>query len=49
MAERIEIFKALGALRRLVKNPEATEEVFTIIRTLSGQSFEREFKRFEAL
>ena len=49
MAERIEVFKALGALRRLVKNPEATEEVFTIIRALSGQSFEREFKRFETL
>ena len=37
---------AWQALRRLLANPEATEEVFTIIRALSGSSLQKGLKRF---
>ena len=34
----IEWRKAFSAMRRLIKDPNATEEVFTIIEALSGDS-----------
>ena len=37
---------AWQALSRLRANPDATEEVFVIIRALTGKSGEREFQRF---
>ena len=37
---------AWRALRRLLANPEATEEVFTIVRALSGSSLQKGLKRF---
>lgn len=40
---------AWRAIKRLIANPEATEEVFVIIRALSGPSLERGFRRFKAL
>ena len=39
---------AWQALRRLLANPEATEEVFTIIRALSGPSLKRGLERFKS-
>ncbi len=39
---------ALRAIRRLVKNPNETREVFTIIRALSGSDLEKGLKRFQA-
>ena len=44
----IEWRKAFRAMGRLIKNPEATEEVFTIIDALSGNSLETGFRRFKA-
>ena len=39
-------FEALRAMRRLLADPEATEEVFVIIRALAGwRSYERLFRR----
>ena len=39
---------ALKAITRLVKNPNETREVFTIIRALSGPDLKRGLKRFQA-
>ncbi|MGA1370844.1 MAG: Coq4 family protein [Pseudomonadales bacterium] len=39
---------ALAALRRLLANPEQTEEVFEIIRALSGKTLLRGYNRFTA-
>jgi ubiquinone biosynthesis protein COQ4 len=39
---------ALRAITRLVKNPNETREVFTIIRALSGSDLEKGLKRFQA-
>jgi ubiquinone biosynthesis protein COQ4 len=36
----------MKAMGRLLKNPEATEEVFVIIRALSGDAIERGYRRF---
>ncbi len=46
MAPKTSVKEALQALRRLLQNPEATDEVFTVIRGFSGNSFEKEFQRF---
>lgn len=46
MAAKTSIREALQALRRLLRDPEATDEVFTVIRGFSGNSFEKEFQRF---
>ena len=35
-------------MRRLIANPEATEEVFVIIESLAGNALEKGFRRFEA-
>ena len=40
--------EALGALRRLIANPEATEEVFTVLRSLDGRLIERLHERVRA-
>jgi ubiquinone biosynthesis protein COQ4 len=40
--------KAISAMRRLIANPEATEEVFIIIESLAGNALEKGFRRFEA-
>jgi ubiquinone biosynthesis protein COQ4 len=42
----IEWRKAFSAMRRLIKNPDATDEVFTIIEALSGDSLRKGFSRF---
>ena len=42
----IEWRKAVRAMGRLIENPEATDEVFTIIDALSGKSLETGFQRF---
>ena len=42
----IEWRKAFSAMRRLIKNPDATDEVFTIIEALSGNSLQKGFSRF---
>ena len=39
---------AIRAITRLVKNPDHTHEVFTIIRALSGSDLEKGLKRFQA-
>lgn len=44
----IEWRRAFRATRRLIGNPEATDEVFTIIDALSGNSLEASFQRFKA-
>jgi ubiquinone biosynthesis protein COQ4 len=38
----------MGAMGRLLKNPEATEEVFIIIQALAGDSVERGYARFKS-
>ncbi len=44
----VQLKTAWQALRRLLANPEATEEVFTIIRAMSGPSLKRGLKRFRS-
>ena len=46
MDHRFHFRTAWQALGRLRENPDATEEVFVIIRALTGKSGEREFQRF---
>ena len=46
MDHRFQFRTAWRALKRLNANPDATEEVFVIIRALTGKSGEREFERF---
>jgi ubiquinone biosynthesis protein COQ4 len=45
---RLHPFKAVKAVRRLLANPEATEEVFVILRAMRGKSGIRLFERFAA-
>ncbi len=45
---RVEWRRAWRALRRLVADPERTEEVFELIHALSGRSGERLYQRFVA-
>lgn len=40
---------ALAALRRLIKDPERTDEVFVVVRNLSGDSLLRAYDRFRTL
>jgi ubiquinone biosynthesis protein COQ4 len=40
--------RAWGALRNLIDDPERTDQVFEIVRALSGNSFERAYQRFAA-
>lgn len=37
---------AIRAVKKLLKDPEATEQVFVIIRALSGDAIERGYRRF---
>ncbi len=45
---RVEWRRAWRALRRLIADPERTEEVFELIHALSGRSGERLFRRFRS-
>ena len=47
--QRLQPMVALKALRRLIADPERTEEVFTIIDALSGPALENGLARFNAL
>ncbi len=44
---RIQPLVAVKALKRLIANPDNTEEVFAIIRAMSGDSLFRAFNRFK--
>ncbi len=44
----IQFRTAFNALKRLLANPDATEEVFTIIGALSGPALKKALKRFAA-
>ena len=44
---RIQPLVAVKALKRLIANPDNTEEVFAIIRAMSGDSLFRAFDRFK--
>jgi ubiquinone biosynthesis protein COQ4 len=46
METSLQFRTAWQALGRLRQNPDATEEVFVIIRALTGKSGERQFERF---
>ena len=46
-ARRIKPLVAVKALKRLIANPDNTEEVFAIIRAMSGDSLFRAFDRFK--
>ena len=43
---RLRPFEAVKAVRRLLANPEATEEVFVILRAMRGRSGITLFRRF---
>ena len=45
-ATRLRPFEAVKAVRRLMANPDATEEVFAILRAMRGRSGIRLFDRF---
>ncbi|MEM9743938.1 MAG: Coq4 family protein [Pseudomonadota bacterium] len=45
---RLQPLTAFRALRRLIADPERTEEVFVVIRALSGTSLEQGYARFRA-
>ena len=44
---RIQPLVAIKALRRLLRDPEQTEEVFVILRALTGRSVLNAFNRFK--
>ena len=44
--QRMQPLVAARALRRLIKDAEQTEQVFVIIRAMSGDSLQRSYKRF---
>ena len=46
--QRVQPIVALKAIRRLIADPEQTQEVFTIIRALSGPSLQLGYERFAA-
>ena len=46
MTQKMEPLVAWRALRRLIADPEQTQEVFTIIRALSGPALENGYKKF---
>ncbi len=43
---RMQPIVAMKAMGRLLRNPEATEEVFVIVRALAGDAIERGLRRF---
>ncbi len=43
---RMQPLVALRALRELIADPEKTDRVFVIVKAMSGNSFEKSFKRF---
>jgi ubiquinone biosynthesis protein COQ4 len=47
-ARKREWRRAWHALRNLIEDPERTDQVFEIVRALSGDSFERAYQRFTA-
>jgi ubiquinone biosynthesis protein COQ4 len=47
-ARRRDYRRAWQALRNLIDDPERTDQVFEIVRALSGNSFERAYRRFLA-
>ncbi|MEM9624246.1 MAG: Coq4 family protein [Pseudomonadota bacterium] len=46
--QKMQPLVAWQALRRLINDPEATHEVFTVIRALSGPSLKQGYQRFAA-
>lgn len=44
---RMQPLVAMRALKRLINDPEQTEQVFVVIRAMSGDSLEQSFNRFE--
>ena len=44
---RMQPLVALRAIKRLIANPDNTEEVFDIIRAMSGDSLFKAFDRFK--
>lgn len=46
---RMQPLVALKAIRRLIRDPEDTAQVFTIVRALAGSSIERGYRRFAKL
>ncbi|MFT7220395.1 MAG: ubiquinone biosynthesis protein COQ4 [Candidatus Azotimanducaceae bacterium] len=44
---RMQPLVALRALKKLINNPERTEEVFVIIKAMSGDALERTYKKFQ--
>lgn len=46
--DRVQPIVALQAIRRLIADPEQTQEVFTIIRALSGKALQNGYTRFAA-
>ncbi len=46
MQQRLQPLVALRAIRRLIADPEQTQEVFTIIRALSGPALRDGYQRF---
>ena len=47
-ARRMQPIVAAKALKRLITNPDNTEEVFAIIRAMSGDSLFKTYKRFQS-
>jgi len=47
--QRLQPLVAIGALRRLVADPQRTEEVFVVVRALAGDSIDRGLRRFRQL
>jgi len=43
---RVQPLVALKAIRRLIRDPEDTAQVFTIVRSLAGSAIERGYRRF---
>ena len=46
---RMQPLVALKAIRRLIRDPEDTAQVFTIVRALAGSSIARGYRRFRTL
>jgi ubiquinone biosynthesis protein COQ4 len=45
---RLRPLKALGAVRRLLRDPDDTRQVFIVLQALRGRSGQRSFRRFRA-
>lgn len=46
--QRIRPLQALKAVRKVVRDPEQTQEVFKVLHALSGPSLRRNYKRFKS-